>query len=285
VPKTAREAASAQVGDATPYCTAAELLAYQDRDQVGYLLAATPDGCGAKWTAWDRRPDRQEMKAKLERVGLVRVRPDRPRPSHLAMVDPDNPAGAKLLQFGRAVTAEIDGACLVGGVYGPDDLRSLTGASRERLRRLAANLWFLRLVEQVASGPVAARKVPGATRALRELEMLKNGEALFGTPGGVTRVGNTVVIAGQELELSLQLAILLELALKSGGLPFDDARRRLGLEDEIDSGIRARVSKLNKELRRETRNAHFTIHITTRGKRVSATIAPKHEATKKLPTR
>jgi len=101
----------------------------------------------------------------------------------------------------------------------------------------------------------------------------------------VRRVGNTVIVGEHELELTPQLAELLELALKRGGLPFDAARERFSWDQATESGIRARVAKLRKMLASETRRAPFVIEVTTAVKRIRARIRPRTMATKKLPAR
>jgi hypothetical protein len=103
---------------------------------------------------------------------------------------------------------------------------------------------------------------------------------------GIKRFGDVIVIDEFHLELSAQLADLFELASRTGGVSFDELRNELSIEAENESGIRSRVDKLKKKLKTETRKAPFAISISTRSKRVTATIHYKSPpATETSPSR
>jgi len=83
------------------------------------------------------------------------------------------------------------------------------------------------------------------------------------------------VIDGHVVELSVQRARILELALRPGGLPFAEAREAFGWQEASPSEIRARVEKLKGALEKATRQAPIRIRVTTVGERITATVQPK----------
>lgn len=260
----------------TPYCTARDLLRYHDAEQVAYLLGAKSVETGRDWVALAAPQNLALLDAKLRQVGFCTVPKNIATPSYMAMVTPRRPAGERLLKLGLAVTGRIDSACLAGGVYRPEHLRALTGAFQERLRKLAADLWFLGCVEQWGLERIEPEAIPVASNALADLNRLEKGDYLFGIPEPrATRWEGVVVIHGRGLSLTPQLAQLLELGLVPSGTPFDEVRKQLLLESETTSGIRARVEKLKHALERETKQTPFRITVTTVGERVSASVVQK----------
>lgn len=111
---------------------------------------------------------------------ILRETPEQPRPSYLAMLDPANPAGDRLLYYLKEGAGEIEAACGVAKRYLPDDLNALTGVSAVLLQKLntARALWtgyqFLK--------PATARpdECPGAKESAELLKMLRDGEMIFG---------------------------------------------------------------------------------------------------------
>jgi hypothetical protein len=96
------------------------------------------------------------------------------------------------------------------------------------------------------------------------------------------RVGPSMVIEGHDLCLTDQLAEVLDLALRSGGLSFESARNHKSFCWNLysDSSIRARVADLKERLEEETRKTPFTVEVTTKGKCISAEIQTKESQTK-----
>lgn len=95
------------------------------------------------------------------------------------------------------------------------------------------------------------------------------------------RVGATLIVFGSfELELTPQLAELLELALREGGLPFDEARTHFSWESQLDDNIRATITKLRNAVSRATKKLPFTISVCGKEKRITARIASKTGTTK-----
>lgn len=129
-----------------PYCSAASLFNYHDRDQIADFLR---DG-------------------------------DDPRPSRAAMLDPASPSGASLFRLLLAACGELESAALAGGRYSPADLQALTDSGEAYLEKLVADLAFWRLAQRRQPGSADPGKVPGAKQALEELGRLRTGERIFG---------------------------------------------------------------------------------------------------------
>jgi hypothetical protein len=199
------------------------------------------------------------------------------------MLDPKNPAGAKLRFLGRVVSGEIESACHEGGIYRPADLRELTGLLKEKLCKLAADLWLWRATENWGRRKANSKTVSGAVAALEDLEKLKKGVALFGPP--VEQFGGIIVIQGRRLELAPQLADILFRALAPGGFSVENARKQFGLSRGEENQISSRLAKLRVAVRKQTSSAPFCIEITTSGGCVTARVRPKQDATKMLPKR
>ena len=113
-------------------------------------------------------------------ANMLRAGPSYPNPSYCAMTDPTNPAGAKL-QFHLNIGAgEIEAACAVAQRYTPDDLGALTGVSQDILWKLnaARGMWSLAQFLK----PITARMedVPFAKESFEILQMLRDGELIFG---------------------------------------------------------------------------------------------------------
>jgi hypothetical protein len=129
----------------TPYLTATRLLDYIDEEIVKDLL----------------------------RTG------DAPRPTRLAVLDSTTVEGARLLRILLAVSGRIEGECLVGNRYRPVDLAALTGAGLARLEDIHARLVHLALAGGKQPNAASVRNVPGAEDALKALELLRGGQAIF----------------------------------------------------------------------------------------------------------
>ncbi|MBY0458483.1 MAG: hypothetical protein K2V38_14180 [Gemmataceae bacterium] len=129
-------------------------------------------------------------------------------------------------------------------------------------------------------------RAPAIAAEIRLAEVMTRLAATVPDPGPPPdrRVGSTMIVRGRELELTDQLARLLELALRPDGLTFEDARVHFETwAEHNDSEIRARVSDLKKRLHKRTRTAQFTIAVTTKSKRIKATVRPRQPTTEKLP--
>lgn len=136
----------------TPYCTAARLVQLYDAELVQDLL----------------------------RTG------DNPRPSYLCVLDSTSTEGAKLLRHLLAASGELESACLTGNRYTPSDLQALTGAGLAKAEKIVAALCLLSLAEGRQPNSAGKDNVPGAARALHDLEMLRSGERIF----SLTESGN-----------------------------------------------------------------------------------------------
>lgn len=111
---------------------------------------------------------------------MLRATPDSPPPSYSAIIDPNNPAGARLYKHLKIGAGEIEAYCAVARRYTPDDLTALTGVSRELLEKLnaARGMWSLKQYLQ----PITARPddVPFAKESAELLKLLGLGEMIFG---------------------------------------------------------------------------------------------------------
>ncbi len=111
---------------------------------------------------------------------MLRARPSYPRPSYLAMTDPDNPAGEKLQYHLDAGAGEIEAHCAVAQRYTPQDLDALTGVSQHELWKLnaARGMWSLfHFLKPITGRP---DDVPFAKESWEILKMLAIGELIFG---------------------------------------------------------------------------------------------------------
>lgn len=111
---------------------------------------------------------------------LLRATPSSPDPSYLAMIDPANPAGDKLLFHLQIGAGDIELACTVAKRYTPADLNALTGVSRTILWKLnaARGMWSLAQFLKPITGRM--EDVPFAKESAEILELLTNGERIFG---------------------------------------------------------------------------------------------------------
>lgn len=75
-------------------------------------------------------------------------------------------------------TGEVEAAAMRGGRYTPADLAALTGATQARMRRMIARITMGLLYERRPDKgePAASYKL-----ALEQLELLRQGEMIFGT--------------------------------------------------------------------------------------------------------
>lgn len=111
---------------------------------------------------------------------MLRATAAGPPPSYLAMCDPNNPAGARLLEHRSIAAGEIESACTVATRYTPADLNALTGMSQQLLVKLNAARAGWSLAQFLK--PITARPddVPFAKESWELLEMLKDGVRIFG---------------------------------------------------------------------------------------------------------
>lgn len=105
--------------------------------------------------------------------------PTGPPPSYMAMVDPTNPAGQKLLYHMGMGAGEIESKCAIAKRYSPLDLQALTGVSQILLQKLNAARGMWSLCSNLK--PLTARpdEVPMAAESAAMLEELKNGDKIF----------------------------------------------------------------------------------------------------------
>lgn len=138
----------------TPYCSAADLFAYHDPNQVADMIL---DG-------------------------------DDPRPTVAQMSSASNKYGALVLRFLRAASGRVESACTVSKMYTVDDLQELydptdsandNTASREVLIKLVADLCFWMLCQRRQPNSGDPRNVPGAVEANELLNQLRDGERIF----------------------------------------------------------------------------------------------------------
>ena len=111
---------------------------------------------------------------------MLRAGPSYPNPSYCAMVDPTNPAGAKLQKHLNIGAGEIEMRCAVAQRYTPDDLNALTGVSLEILQKLNAARGYWSLAQFLK--PITARMedCPFAKESQEILQMLTEGQYIFG---------------------------------------------------------------------------------------------------------
>lgn len=110
---------------------------------------------------------------------MLRPYPEAPRPSYLAMIDPNNPACQRLLVFLNKGAGEIESACSVSSRYSPADLNSLTGVSRALLQQINAARAMWAIYQKLKPGTGRPEDVPGAMESAKALEDLRNGERIF----------------------------------------------------------------------------------------------------------
>ena len=110
---------------------------------------------------------------------MLRVNPDAPRPSLMAMLDQTNPAGARLFQFLLLGSGEVESACSVASRYTPLDLAALTGASAVLLQELTAARAMWGMYKRLRPGSARPEEVPGVKESMEMLKSLRDGEALF----------------------------------------------------------------------------------------------------------
>lgn len=140
-------------------------------------MAQTPVSASAPYVS-------AEMTLELFSQGILgdmlRATPSAPPPSYLAIVDPNNPAGARLFKHLKVGAGEIEAACYVARRYSPDDLNALTGVSQLFLQKLNAARGFWSLAQYLK--PMTARpdEVPFAAESLECLKLLQAGEWIFG---------------------------------------------------------------------------------------------------------
>lgn len=111
---------------------------------------------------------------------MLRAGPNYPRPSYLAMVDPTNPAGAKLQFHLDSGAGEIEAHCSVAQRYSPQDLAALNGVSQHELWKLnaARGMWSLfHFLKPITGRP---EDVPFAKESWEVLQLLANGDLIFG---------------------------------------------------------------------------------------------------------
>lgn len=106
-----------------------------------------------------------------------------PRPSVSDMLNPNTVVGATLARILLSAAGRIEGRCLVGKRYQPDDLRALVdagGSAAEILIKLNADLAFWMLCQRRQPNASDPKNVPGAAEAYEYLKALGEGEAIFG---------------------------------------------------------------------------------------------------------
>lgn len=111
---------------------------------------------------------------------VLRQYPEAPRPSYLAMVDPANPAGQRLLSYLQYGSGEIEAKCFVSKRYTPDDLRALTGDGLVFLQGLTAARAVWKAYQFLKPGAARPDDCPGAKESAAFLDLLGKGEAIFG---------------------------------------------------------------------------------------------------------
>jgi phage gp36-like protein len=87
----------------------------------------------------------------------------------------DTKVAAALLR----ASGEVEAYCVKGGRYTPTDLAALTGAGQAFLKGLVCDLALYHLAKR-RGVPDAAKAVPGYAEAMKMLESLGLGEAIFG---------------------------------------------------------------------------------------------------------
>lgn len=110
---------------------------------------------------------------------VLRATPESPRPSYLAMIDPANPAGQRLLQHLGKGAGEIEAACSIAHRYSPADLNALTGVSAHLLNGLNAARAMWSMYQILKPGSARPDEVPGAKESAELLKALRDGEMIF----------------------------------------------------------------------------------------------------------
>lgn len=110
---------------------------------------------------------------------MLRATPDAPRPSYLAMVDPANPAGQRLLVFLGRGAGEIEAACSIAQRYSPADLNNLTGVSQDLLQGLNAARAMWGIYQRLKPGSARPEDCPGAKESEALLDALRDGQRVF----------------------------------------------------------------------------------------------------------
>lgn len=111
---------------------------------------------------------------------MLKVVPQAPRPSYLAMLDPNNPAGAKFLKHLKRGAGDIEAACGVAKRYQPADLNALTGVSQTFLQALNAARTMWSLYQTLKPGSARLEECPGATVSEEYLAELRDAKLIFG---------------------------------------------------------------------------------------------------------
>ena len=111
---------------------------------------------------------------------VLRKTSEMPRPSYLAMIDPLNPAGARLQRHLNRGAGEIEAACSIARRYQPADLAVLTGVSRDLLEGLNAARAMWSAYQILKPGSARPEEVPGAKESAELIKALRDGEAIFG---------------------------------------------------------------------------------------------------------
>lgn len=137
----------------------------------------TPDSAGSAYCTPVRLFD---FYARSVVADMLRATPDGPRPSYLAMIDPANPANARLQVALNKGAGEIEAACGVAQRYTPADLDALTGVSRDLLDGLNAARGLWALYVKLKPGTGRPEECPGAKESQELLEALKQGDRIFG---------------------------------------------------------------------------------------------------------
>jgi hypothetical protein len=111
----------------------------------------------------------------------LRVTPDSPPPSLMAMQDATNPAGAMLLTHLQGASGVVESNCQVGNRYLPVDLQALTGATQTLLQRITASWAMWTLYQSLKPGAAKIDDSPGASWAQEMLNHLAKGDRIFST--------------------------------------------------------------------------------------------------------
>ena len=110
----------------------------------------------------------------------LREIPEAPRPSYLAMIDPANPAGDRLILYLNEGAGEIEAACGIAQRYLPADLAALTGVSQVLLQKINAARALWQGYQFLRPGSADQKACPGATESEELLKALRDGELIFG---------------------------------------------------------------------------------------------------------
>lgn len=109
----------------------------------------------------------------------LKVIPESPRPSYLAMLDPTNPAGQRLYTYLGKGAGEIESYCVIGKRYVPLDLQALTGVSQTLLQSLNAARALWCAYQFLKPGSARPQDCPGAVESAELLKALAMGERIF----------------------------------------------------------------------------------------------------------